>query len=336
MHSNRIPGRLDVRISRTIRTVFIGSIENSVYGHDKILAESAGLPSSARLNGRLQHGWVPAEKSRSSYKNCLVDSFVWNLHSEITAKSLGWQNTQAIGAPWLYFLRNLNSRNLTNAMEESIPTFDELWIYSRHSVEISKSDKGNLLNFLKSANESVSPRKAVLLYYTDFFSLSKDELSAYKNIHIFTLSNARIWTHSSDGLYFSIYFILKNTKKIITERVSSILLYAITLNIPIEILEERSNSLIYRSVLEHPNQLSSLGVTLTRESSNLIEFVNFELGLECMLSSQELRNLFIYTVSGIRGYKIIKFIKNLLNFPRNVYLSLRSSRDLARGIVKKT
>jgi hypothetical protein len=129
---------------------------------------------------------------------------------------------------------------------------------------------------------------------------------------------------------------LKNTKRIITEHVSSILLYAITLNIPIEILEEKSNSLICRSVLEHPNQLSSLGVTLTHESSNLIEFVNFELGLECMLSSQELRNLFIYTGSGIRGYKIKKLIKNLLNFPRNVHLSLRSSRDLARGIVKKT
>lgn len=171
MHSNKIPGRLDVRISRTVRTIFIGSIENSVYSHDRILAESAGLPSSAKLDGRLQHGWAPAEISRSSYENCLVNSFVWSLHSEKTAKSLGWQNTQAIGAPWLYFLRNLNSRNLTNAMGESIPTFDELWVYSNHSVEVSKNDRGNLLNFLKIANESMSPRKAVLLYYTDFFFL---------------------------------------------------------------------------------------------------------------------------------------------------------------------
>jgi hypothetical protein len=316
-----------VRFVRTIKTVLIGSPENSVYGHQRIMAEFAALDSNTKARGRIQHGWVPQNILRHSYTNCYVTSFVWSKYSEIESQKLGWSNIYAIGAPWLYFLKNIEQLQTLSINQDSSYKYDELWVYGNHSVDIHSQSEA-LCQYLKFVSLSSNKRKAVLLYYTDYQSLKLNKNMVFEGLDLHTLTTSRNKSISADSLYYSLYHLLSQSKKVIVDHPTSLLLYALSLNKAVDIVYKSHGSKFLQKRLTKTSDLMLIGLGHLTNEQNIREFALRELGQDCMRSQQDISRLLFcqgrkFSIS-ILTFRILDFIK----IPINIFRTIKGKRHL--------
>lgn len=87
--------------------------EQFMYGHREILLSAAGLDGTCLLLGNIQHGFEPlvryGTRPLPRYGLRKGSQWVWRPENAQAARSRGVSHVHAIGAPWLYLRRALQS-----------------------------------------------------------------------------------------------------------------------------------------------------------------------------------------------------------------------------------
>lgn len=284
--------------------------ENQVYGNLHILNEYCGVPIGTRIIGRLEHSpylsHVNSHKAISSsnsstYKNNLSDTYVWLKRDEDSAKHMGWNNFKAIGAPWLYLLALKKSHGFDYLIPHSDRNIDELWIFANHSVD--KFQGGitkELRAFLVAVRQSKADSKLVALFYTDYFSLSKQNREEFSDLKIVTLLGSRLKSSSANAHLYTLFHLLSNVKCLTLDFPSTMMLYAMTLNCDIKWFKNVSYEMVKKEAIEIGSYDLVEVLTakeLTKEFKS--KFAEKELGRDSLKTPQELRTIFGWTESGL-------------------------------------
>ena len=310
------------KVRENFIAIWIGSPENRVYGNSAILNHYAGV-SNRRIRGRLQHGWPAHSPQGLYYKNDYLTTYLWNEESEIAAKSFGWQNFTSIGAPWLYLLRILEHDGWRTSPDKNYsPSNRSLWVYGRHLLGAQSSASEELLAFLRKANLEAAPGDFCLLYFEDFDSLSFIEKSQFENLQIVTLGQ-RSSSFISDSHLVRLYHLLKTVSQVNIDHPSSLVLYALSLDVRIFWLRNTT----WQKALEvaRENRISDLEEFLSSSPEDSLEFKSYalkKLGVSSLKSEIELRRSLLWEYS-IKNSTILTwiYVKTLLSLPKK-FLSL--------------
>lgn len=111
------------------KVVYWNMTSNAYYGHINILRKYCDKKFPVGIPGLLQHGWTIGPGVYSSVRKDLpFNFFVWNERNHVLAQERGYNNVQAIGAPFLYL--NLNQ-------QYNIPRYDgnNLLLFPVHTTE---------------------------------------------------------------------------------------------------------------------------------------------------------------------------------------------------------
>lgn len=221
------------KIWENLVAIWVGSPENQVYGNSRILNHFASAPNNP-IRGRLQHGW-PAHSSHGLYyKNDFLPTLVWTSEAKEAALQKGWSNYQAIGAPWLYLLQILEGDGWdVSPSRQLVSRAESLWVYGRHALGTSLSNKERLLEFLSNANQNANPGDYCLLYFEDFDILSQIERLEFARLRIVTLGQ-RSSSFISDSHLVRIFHLLKSVGRLRIDHPSTIVLYALTLGVEVD------------------------------------------------------------------------------------------------------
>ena len=307
------PSKLHTRIFEMFFSFFGLSSENEAYGNLRIINEYAGVPDHTKLIGRIQHGWVSGKNSRTSINNNILDSFVWCSTAENACKQLGYNNVTAIGAPWLYLLENMKSRGFGMNLASRPRGVGELWILGAHSVSLSKDiDRSRLYEFLEAAHCSPSEKKWVLLFYTDYYSLTESDFEKYSDLTIITALGSRLKSSSADAHLYTIFFILLQANRLVLDVPTTALLYGFSLGCQIKWFKNAS----YRETLQSAIERSDLSILDLLENGEQytqeegLEFAMRELGRENVKTPQDILYLFGWEKEGLRlMFRIRKLIE---------------------------
>jgi hypothetical protein len=274
--------------------IWIGAPENRVYGNSAILNHFSGV-SNRSIRGRLQHGWPAHSPHDLYYKNDLLPTFVWSKESEIAAKNFGWHNFSSIGAPWLYLLQILEGDGWrTSQMEKNSLVDKSLWVYGRHAVESYSSVNEQLLVFLERANLEATPGDICLLYFEDFDSLSFIEMARFKNLQIVTLGQ-RSSSFISDSHLVRLFHLLKSVSQVIIDHPSSLVLYALTMDIRISWLRNTNWQKAIAVAKENGDiNLENFLVSSTADSLKFKPYALAKLGKSSMKSGHELKKILMW------------------------------------------
>ena len=314
------------KIFQNLAAIWIGSPENVVYGNSAVLSHFAGV-NHRRVPGRLQHGWPAHASDGLYYKNDFLITYVWRASTEQAANQRGWGNFRAIGAPWLYLLKILES----DGWDISKPNLDVnrgyvLWVYGRHSLEVSHDASSRLIHFLKEANSNSSSMDICLLYFKDFDSLSAGDLSMFPNLEIVTLGQ-RSSSFVSDSHLVRLFHLLRESREIRIDHPSTLVLYALTLDVRVNWIRNSSweEALGVAQKLELEDLVDLMNSS--PNDSNLFKSFAFNhLGVESLKNRDELKEILGW------GNRIQEFSRwtfspflTLVSVPRRV---LRNFRNL--------
>lgn len=310
------------KVLNIAKEVLLGPDENRDYGNLFILNEFANVPIGTPIVGRIQHGSVFGEVSWMSYKNNLMETFVWAKESQTWAETKGWRNFHAIGAPWLYLLKMSADAGweLFPANQTNSKIFQELWVYGFHSVMLDGAVDANLESFLRSASLSEAKDKLVLLGPVDFMKLKSANSSYFNQLNIVTLGNRRDSSTSNSHL-FRLFHLLNQTKVVVADYPTTLVFYALSLGVTVKWLHNAS--------FEH-------GFNLAKKASNanVIEMISREvvspaqgrdvslsiLGVDSIKTSGELMALFGWTNRGLPLHRrISSTLRIALRAPRSYF-----------------
>jgi len=318
--------RLSSQITKakySLAAAWSGAIENRDYGHLHILNEYCEMPLGYPIFGRLQHGWFGHMSSENYYKNNIHPTFVWTRNAEKAARTLGWNNFYAIGAPWLYLLE-LNKRwgNTATNAPESERNIDELWVFSLHSTSMSNDygvDENDIHDFILTVSKSLAKSKIILLAEFDFYKYLELDIDVPSDIRIISLGQRRDTTSANAHLH-KLFLLLANTKKVLVDYPTTLLFYALTLECEVLWIKNKSYDLTLHLAKEQKQeflvQLMSESV-LTYHSH--FETAMLHLGADQVKSPSELRRLFGWNSSNlIPMRRLISSIRSLSKFFRDV------------------
>ena len=156
----------------------------------------------------------------------------------------------------------------------------------------------------------------------------------FKDLDILTISNARLRTASADSYLFSLFYLLLNTKQIVLDAPSTILLYAISLNCNVEFIQSTDlQKLIAISSAKGDVDLLTL-LSGTASAKQLLEIANRELGQDFKLSPEEMRKLFFWENGLLNSLKRLRSILRSLIALGLHSETLREALDVNRSIRK--
>ncbi len=271
----------------------VGSPENQVYGNSTILNHFANTKDRP-VRGRLQHGWPAHSAHGLYYKNDFLPTLVWTSGAKEAALRKGWKNYQSIGAPWLYLLQILEGDGWdVSKSTRTMSKAESLWIYGRHALGTSTTNKKRLLNFLSSANQNANPGDYCLLYFEDFDSLSQPERHKFHRLRIVTLGQ-RSSSFISDSHLVRIFHLLKSVDRVKIDHPSTIVLYALTLNIEVEWIRNSAweDAVLRAKELEFIDLVKLMNSTPSDSLSHR-SFAFSQLGLESVKTREGLRAILL-------------------------------------------
>jgi hypothetical protein len=135
-----------------------------------------------------------------------------------------------------------------------------LWVYGRHSLEVSHADNSRLILFLTEANANSSGKDVCLLYFVDFYSLSARDFALFPNLEIVTFGQ-RSSSCVSDSHLVRLFQLLRASREIRIDHPSTLVLYALTLDVNISWIRNSSWS-------------ESLGVAQELGLKDLVDLMN--------------------------------------------------------------
>jgi len=331
----RNPDAIMTKILEILQTASGHSTENEVFGHLGILNQYADVPKGTSAIGRIQHGWVPLEIGRLSYKNDLVKTLIWSGKSAYFIEEMGWKNFKIIGSPWIYLLEIMEQKGWSTKNPIQNRSINQLWVFGNHSVIGNEvGTQARLLEFLLNVRKCASHNSKVLLFYSDYFSLTPQIRNEFKDLDILTISNARLRTASADSYLFSLFYLLLNTKQIVLDAPSTIVLYAISLNCNVEFIQSSDlQKLIAISSTKGDVDLVTL-LSGSASAKQLLEIANRELGQDFKLSPEEMRRLFFWENGLLNSLKRLRLILESLIALALHLKTLREALNVNRSIRK--
>jgi len=285
-----------LKAETTIKAAWSGGVENRDYGHLHILNEYAGVEFDLPIMGRLQHGWYGLVREEHYYKNNLLPTFVWTRRAEESARDLGWTNYHAIGAPWLYLLKNLETWGISaNSYPTNLRTTDELWVFSLHSTSMKNDygvDETDIYEFVCRAAASPASKKIVLLTEYDYYKYQLLDLKVPSSLSVVSLG-PRTGDSSSFAHLHKLFFLLSNTKKVLVDYPTVLLFYALTIGCEVQWVRNRAYGITYNEVSNHGNLEILKFMTDDHLKPELsLNFALKTLGADQLKTPNELRQLF--------------------------------------------
>lgn len=219
------------------------------FGHREILLDYISKDYSNLIEGFLQHGFHGKKLApwqtlpRNVFQNYPV--FVWNQYTELEARSKGQTHVYAIGAPWLYLLRqygiDFDSKSPQLQVKDA-KMRDVLIVPSHGSGHYHPGEDYAILP--RAYRRQIGNAKAsVLLYYTEFCDPHVRNSWRSEGFEIFSSGMAwgpeqrTLWTYNGGRKNF-----LHNTletlschQNVICQIPTTLALYAISLGIPTKI-----------------------------------------------------------------------------------------------------
>ena len=228
------------------------------FGHREILLDYLGLSYDNLIIGFLQHGfhggplapWQTQPKSLTDF----YPVFVWNSATESEARRLGYFHVSAIGAPWLYLLKQTGVTLLNHGDEISESKFkrDFLVVPNHGSGHFHATSK--YAELPKSYREQIGKADAsVLLYYTEFCDSKIREAWEDAGFKIYCsgmawgAENRTLWTYNGGRPNFLFHTLktLSVHSNVICQYPTTLAHYSTSLGIPTKIsrLEETPRAL---------------------------------------------------------------------------------------------
>ncbi len=312
------------KIFQNLAAIWIGSPENLVYGNSAVLSHFAGV-NHGRIPGRLQHGWPAHAHDGLYYKNDFLLTYVWRASTEQAARERGWKNFRAIGAPWLYLLKILEADGWDiSGRNPDDNRGSVLWVYGRHSLEVSQVGNSRLILFLTEANANSDGKDICLLYFEDFDSLSPHDFAAFPNLEIVTLGQ-RSSSFVSDSHLVRIFHLLRASREIRIDHPSTLVLYALTMDVTISWI--RNSSWVESLEVAQQLGLDDLVDLMNSSPSTSKLFRSFafdHLGEESLKNRDELKKILRWG-NGFQIFLAVIFfpILTLLCFPRRALRNFR-------------
>ena len=285
------------------KSLFFGETENSDFGHSLVLKEYANVDQHNKLRGRYQHGWLVFGEY-GFWKNNFLPTYVWNKEYADIALKRGWKNFIPIGSSWLYFLELLSRKGLSLDQTLECRQIQELWVFGKHSTATYESNQAELKEFIKSAIDSSATNKVVLLYDTDYSIYLRKFPHLSSQISITTLGPRRN-SIFSEAHFFNLFALLSKTETLVTDHPTSMVCYAVTLDV--NILWHKNAS--YSQALAIADSWGSKQLqSFLREPKVLaheyLPYIYRELGKESMKSEKDLREIFSWDLEPLKKSRL--------------------------------
>jgi hypothetical protein len=219
------------------------------FGHREILLDYISEDYDNLIQGFLQHGFhgkalAPWQTLPRTFSED-YPVFVWNQATESSAKSLGQTHVHAIGAPWLYLLKqkeiDFDGKGVLTRVQHT---------KARDILVVPNHGSGH---FLPGENYQQLPRAyrnllgdadaSVLLYYTEFCdpairkSWSDAGFDIYSSGMAWGPEHRTLWTYNGGRVNYlaNTLTTLLNHRNVICQAPTTLALYAISLGIPTKI-----------------------------------------------------------------------------------------------------
>jgi hypothetical protein len=272
-------------------SIIRGEKENYDFGHASVFQEYAYVSQKQSLQGRYQHGWI-ALPEIDFWKNNLVTTYVWNDEVLSLAKKRNWTNFHSIGSSWLYFLEIMERNGLYQKQKTGTELYEELWVYGNHSTFSNETALLEMENFVANAIDSKVVKKAIVLYYLDYAAILQKYPDLQEKIQVFTLGSRRD-SFFADSHFTNLFWILNQTRLVVTEYPTSMVCYAISLGVDVKWFKNNS----FREALEKATSIRQHDLVLLMSgeyaySDDFIGYVNRVLGKDIMKSPEEIRDYF--------------------------------------------
>ena len=279
-----------------LKATYKGAIENRDYGNLHILNEYSNVRFDLPIMGRLQHGWFGTSKQEHYYKNNLLPTYVWTGIAQESARARGWRNFHAIGAPWLYLLKNMEKWGF-NLDSTTIDhrNIDELWVFSLHSATMANEfgvDESDINDFIFRASKSQATSKYVILTEFDFHKFQGMGGVTPKGVKVISLG-PRTGKASSYAHLHKLFLILSNTKRVYVDHPTVLLLYAITAGCQVSWIHNRAFDLTLQAAKRDglDELISTMSLDLLTPKTHM-KYALKNLGHDQVKSPLELRTLF--------------------------------------------
>lgn len=219
---------------------------NFSYGNREILLKYVGLDYSHQIVGILEHG-APGFQTDYDFRTprflngTLTKHWTWSQQTEMIAKSRGFTNVIAIGAPWYYLKRSLVKESVSN---NSGP--DRFLIMPSHST-------GNAVD---TATISAKKAKAkmfrditgdapatVCLHAVDFCDLETFRAFREVGFEVTCIGNSfqqPLWSNAGSRvrMMFNLYELMLNHTHYVSDGYGTSLHYAIDLGLEVGLFPE--------------------------------------------------------------------------------------------------
>ena len=276
--------------------------ENHVYGHSNILAGYCGLDPliPPAIPGVLQHGWNAFDGFTPHLSQLdALQRFVWSRRAERLGRRISPRVYNAIGAPWMYLLSTLDNlldtRSQISAPRSTI-------IYPSHSNEFAPLllDHENNARFYLELEHGRDV--TVVLYWTEYEDMKIREI--YESLGLRTITHGRRafeYSGGVDSILLSQYKEIVKHERIVSNKLTTALLYGASLGLQVEIagdsgdihipgLEQKARNVFGEIFYEKLAPFLFLGKPA--EHSTMFEFAMSELGYDCLLDPIQLTELF--------------------------------------------
>ena len=298
------------------------------YGHREILLDYMALPRTTLLKGILQHGVIQnGIMDRNSYVKDLKTPriglfkrsplWVYATQTENYLLNEKVRNVKAIGAPWLYLLKNLNLEpDILQNKERptrylAFPTHFDM----NDSFHYDKTKIREKITAWKSL--AGNAELTLCLFWTEYLTEEWQEVAGEEGVTVVTAGLGRTDPSWSQNLMRTNFLhkllnILDSASHCIFEDLSSAIFYALSLGLKVGYFPITANHLI---INDKKTRLQSEGVLSFSQnwiggnmssiidsfdsSPELRSIANLMLGKDALREQEELKEILVFNIHGV-------------------------------------
>ena len=214
------------------------------YGHREIILKAAELPENTLLMGIVQHGVGPTFTLHSDWPTPRFNSlsrtplWVYSKEHEVELRNLGVKNVKAIGAPWLYSIKQNIHSNSSLVITPSIGEYCLIFPSHTNFAYLENTSEEDIVSRIRSWKKIAKGDKIIIcLYWVEFLDQRWHNAAESEDVKLTCVgigATDPLWSKSTSRIdfYKNLHSILSNASYCIFEGFTSALFYASSLRIP--------------------------------------------------------------------------------------------------------
>lgn len=297
--------------------------ENFAYGHQEILLKYMGLNFSTQIIGIIEHGasrpnFLEDVRSPRFHWGQKTNFWAWSMETEALAKKNNYKNIKAIGAPWLYLKKSVETE-LTTSPQPS----KKFLVMPSHSTG-NASEIANLeIKKLRAKNfrDAIGDQFAtVCLHAADFCDPDTRESFETYGFNVTCVGSSLIqppWSSSGNRIK-SLYTLMKlmlDHSHFITDHFGTALFYAVDLGLEISIFPEIKK---YQNLDVALSEKETVYMFGTRSETEFL-LTHFSQAIDKSAPASEFSEI-SSRMLGVDAIMSSNDLKETLQFRENVYL----------------